>query len=63
MALPLSEYLVRELAEQADLSHADGRARFAAAARPLLAKIEEGVYRELLMDRIGENDRARPRSD
>jgi DNA primase len=51
-ALPLSEYLVRELSEQSDLSHADGRARFAAAARPLLAKVPEGVYRELLLERL-----------
>jgi DNA primase len=50
--LPLSEYLVRELSEQADLSHADGRARFAELARPLVAKLPEGVYRELLLARI-----------
>jgi len=36
--LPLSEYLVRELQGQADLSHADGRARFAELARPLLVR-------------------------
>jgi DNA primase len=53
-AIPLSEYLVRELTEQTDLSHADGRARFAAAARPLLAKVSPGVYRELLLARIAE---------
>jgi DNA primase len=50
--LPLSEYLVRELSEQADLSHADGRARFAELARPLVSKLQEGVYRELLLARI-----------
>jgi DNA primase len=50
--LPLSEYLVRELSEQADLSHADGRARFSELARPLFAKVSEGVYRELLLTRI-----------
>jgi DNA primase len=53
-AIPLSEYLVRELTEQTDLSHADGRARFAAAARPLLAKVSAGVYHELLLARIAE---------
>jgi len=53
-AIPLSEYLVRELTEQTDLSHADGRARFAAAARPLLAKVAPGVYRELLLGRIAD---------
>ena len=52
--LPLSEYLVRELSEQADLTHADGRARFAELARPLLAKLQQGVYRELLLTRVAE---------
>ena len=51
-ALPLSEYLVAQLAEQADVSHADGKARFVALARPLLEKIAPGVYRELLLDRV-----------
>jgi DNA primase len=52
--LPLSEYLVRELSEQTELSHADGRARFAESARPLIAKVPEGVYRELLTARVAE---------
>jgi DNA primase len=51
-ALPLSEYLVAQLSEQADVSHADGKARFVALARPLLEKIAPGVYRELLLDRV-----------
>ena len=51
-AVPLSEYLVRELSEQSELSSADGRARFAEAARPLFAKVPEGVYRELLLERL-----------
>jgi len=53
-ALPLSEYLVRELSEQSELAHADGRARFAESARPLFAKVPEGVYRELLLERLAE---------
>jgi DNA primase len=53
-ALPLSEYLVRELSQQSDLAHADGRARFAESARPLFAKVPEGVYRELLLGRLAE---------
>jgi DNA primase len=51
-ALPLSEYLVAQLSEQADISHADGKARFIALARPLLEKVAAGVYRELLLERI-----------
>jgi DNA primase len=53
-ASPLSEYLVRELSEQSELTSADGRARFAEAARPLFAKVPEGVYRELLLARLAE---------
>ena len=53
-AVPLSEYLVRELSEQSELAHADGRARFAESARPLFAKVPEGVYRELLLERLAQ---------
>jgi DNA primase len=53
-AVPLSEYLVQELSEQSDLKHADGRARFAEAARPLFTKVPEGVYRELLLERLAQ---------
>jgi len=53
-ALPLSEYLVQELGAQVDLAHADGRARFAESARPLVAKVPEGVFRELLVERLAE---------
>jgi DNA primase len=53
-AVPLSEYLVRELSEQADLSSADGRARFAEQARPLFARVPEGVYRALLLERLAQ---------
>ena len=53
-ALPLSEYLVRELGSRADLSHADGRAHFAELARPLVARLAPGVYRELLVGRVAQ---------
>lgn len=53
-AMPLSEYLVQELSSQVDLAHADGRARFAETARPLVAKVPEGVFRELLVERLAE---------
>jgi DNA primase len=52
--LPLSEYLIRELSEQSDLTHADGRARFSESARPLWMKLPEGVYRELMLARIAQ---------
>ncbi len=53
-AVPLSEYLVRELSEQSELTSADGRAHFAENARPLFARVPEGVYRELLLGRLAE---------
>jgi DNA primase len=54
LAVPLSEYLVRELSEQGDLGSADGRARFAEQARPLFARVPQGVYRELLLERLAQ---------
>src|SRR4051812_7567391 len=54
-ALPLSEYLATALGEQADLTHADGRAQFAELARPLVSKVAPGVYRDLLIDRLSQS--------
>jgi DNA primase len=53
-ALPLSEYLVLHLTEAIDVSHADGKARFVAEARPLLERVPAGPYRELLLDRLAQ---------
>ncbi len=50
--LPLSEYLIQQLLQQVDLTHVDGRAKLAALARPLFTRMPEGVYRELLADRL-----------
>ena len=51
-ALPLSEYLVQHLVSQVDLTHVDGRARLAALAAPLFGRMPDGIYRELLADRL-----------
>ncbi len=51
-ALPLSEYLIEHLKAETDLSSLDGQARLAELARPLLRAIPEGVFRELLLDRL-----------
>jgi DNA primase len=51
-AMPLSEYLVQHLSADTDLASVDGRARLAEVARPLVQRIPEGVYRELLIDRL-----------
>ncbi len=50
--MPLSEFLIQELSNQVDMETIDGRAKLAEMARPLLNKIPNGVYRELLIDRL-----------
>ncbi|MCH8958548.1 MAG: DNA primase [Proteobacteria bacterium] len=50
----LSEYLMRHLSEQVDMSKLDGKARFAELARPLLRQIPPGAFRELLAGEIAE---------
>jgi len=51
-ALPLSTFLIEELATRIDTKDVDGRARLVAEAKPLLARIPAGVYRELLIEEL-----------
>jgi DNA primase len=51
-ALPLSEYLVQQLIVDVDLEHPDGRATLKALAQPMFARMPEGVYRDLLAERL-----------
>jgi DNA primase len=51
-ALPLSEYLIAQLAAEVDLSHVDGRAKLKALTEPLFARMPEGIYREMLAERL-----------
>src|SRR3974390_3083494 len=51
-ALPLSEYLIQQLTAEVDLTHVDGRARLKALAEPLFARMPEGIYREMLAERL-----------
>ena len=48
----LSDYIISELAADVDLDTVDGRARLAESARPLIAKIPQGIYRELLIESL-----------
>jgi len=50
----LSEYLIKHLSVQVDMSKLDGKARFAELARPLLRHIPSGAFRELLAYEIAE---------
>lgn len=59
-ARPLSDVLLDKLRDGIDLGSIDGRARLAELARPLLAKLPHGVYRELLTERVAEEVRLAP---
>jgi DNA primase len=51
-SVPLSDFLIEELASQVDMGSVDGRARLAELAKPLVGKIPQGVYRELLTEQL-----------
>jgi DNA primase len=51
-AMPLSEFLVERLAQDIDTASLDGRARLAERARPLLARLPEGVFHELVLENL-----------
>ncbi|MDX1506973.1 MAG: DNA primase [Woeseiaceae bacterium] len=52
--IALSDYLISELASQVDLDTVDGKARLAELAKPLIAKVSAGVYRDLLLDTLAD---------
>jgi DNA primase len=47
-SMPLSEYFFEELGRDVDISRLDGRARLAERARPLIAKLPDGAFRDLM---------------
>ncbi len=53
-ATPLSEFFFGELGKDVNLGSLDGKARLAERARPLLAQIPDGAFRDLM---LGELDR------
>ena len=53
-AVGLSDFLIAELARDIDTASLDGRAMLAERAKPLLAKVPAGVYRELIIERLAE---------
>jgi DNA primase len=52
-AMPLSDFLVKELAARVDFGTVDGRSRFQAIAKPLLKRLPEGTYRSAVMEAFG----------
>lgn len=53
-AQPLSEYFFAALGEQVDLSRFEGRAQLVALATPLLQRIPEGVYRQMMVNQLAQ---------
>ncbi|MDH5274612.1 MAG: toprim domain-containing protein, partial [Gammaproteobacteria bacterium] len=51
-AMPLSEYLIRELSSRVETGSVDGRAKLVELARPLVRRIPSEVYRELLVNQL-----------
>src|SRR5690242_1851898 len=47
-SLPLSEYFYSELSRDVNVATLDGRARLAEHAKPLLAKLPDGAFRDLM---------------
>ncbi len=58
-ATPLSEYFFNELAHDVDISSLDGRARLAERARPLIAKLPDGAFRDLMGQELEKRSGAR----
>jgi DNA primase len=59
-AMPLSDYLIRELSARSDPTSVDGRAKLVELARPLIRRIPSDVYRELLVSQLAETVRMPP---
>jgi len=51
-SLPLSEYFFEQLTSQVNMSSLDGRARLAELARPLIAKIPDSDFRDLMGEHL-----------
>ena len=51
-ATPLSDFMLDHLAEQVDLSSMDGRARLSDMAKPLIGKLSDGVFKQLMLEQL-----------
>lgn len=51
-AMPLPEFLLESLKQQADLNRLDGRAKLGKLAKPLLEKMQGGVLKTLVVERV-----------
>ncbi|MBW8313042.1 MAG: DNA primase [Rhizobium sp.] len=53
-AMPLSEFFYNELSKDVNLAGMEGKARLAERAKPLLAGIPDGAFRDLMLQRLTE---------
>ncbi|WP_045225093.1 DNA primase [Methyloterricola oryzae] len=53
-AAPLSDYFFAQLAERHELGAMEGRAALIGEAKPLLEKLPESVYRDMMYERLGD---------
>lgn len=53
-AAPLSTFLIARAAEKLDLGSADARAKLAGLVLPMLARLPQGLYRELIAGELAE---------
>jgi len=51
-AMPLSDFLYQQLLEQVDMTSADSKSKLAQLAIPLLTKLPESVFREMMETRL-----------
>lgn len=60
-----SEYLFKQLTEDADISGIGGRAKLVETARPMLSQMPEGIYRKLMfeqLEKLGRVELSQPQS-
>ena len=58
-ATPLSDYFFHELSHDVEMGSLDGRARLAERARPLIAKLPDGAFRDLMAQELEKRSGAR----
>jgi DNA primase len=53
-SIPLSQYFFESLSQQVDTRSVDGRAHLVELARPLLQKLPDSVFRDLMLDQLAQ---------
>lgn len=59
-AMPLPDFLINNLTQQADLERLDGRAKLAKIAKPMIQSLPDGILRALIIERIALLTQANP---